>query len=346
MSLRVVPPFPVVLRLSDTVTPSSLEITLKPLRDVVAGRDRSLPRSQAMDLLMASDFPNKHRDFQAVLENENESSAYRYLAALYLCQINTPLALRILVDNIHIREERVLAGIMKSLGRIGDRKALEAISSAKEYATGFAAIQANFAATLISHRLGLKGEEVLVPEPGQYLELPAADAQPVRLSPANDKEAEFCLRCLKSQPFGIEFTENHMYQVQCEQHLWMIVFNVDFAGAGAVTLVKKRKAFPAVIAGKSEQTGLYTVALLVLTSPAKTTSGVNIHIHRSDGDLMFTGNLKVRKNRSEFFIASVARSGVFPLRIEAIFEDGRLEFQTALSGVAAHAKREPILETE
>jgi hypothetical protein len=322
------------------------QVSMKQLRDVVVGRNRSLLRSQAMELLMTSNAPNKLRDFRTLLENENESSVIRYLAALYLTQIHTPRAVSILINNIHIRDERVLAGIMKGLGRIGNRKALEAISNAKEYATGFAAVQADFAATLISHRLGLKGEEEPVPAEGEYLEVTAAGSQSIQLFPADDGEAEFCLRCLESQPFGIEFTRKLMYQIHCEQRVWMIVFNSDFAVPEALKLARNRKAFPAIIARKYERTGLYTVTFLVLTSPAKIPGAVNIHIHRSNGDLMFEGSLQGKKNGGEFFIASVISPGVFPLRIEGTFEDGRLEFQTALSGVAAHAKREPIPETD
>jgi len=80
------------------------------VRDVVIGMDASFPRSRAMALLLASDFPNKHRDYELVLQNEKESPEIRYLAAIYLGKIPTPAAMEILLKNSHIRDERVLAG--------------------------------------------------------------------------------------------------------------------------------------------------------------------------------------------------------------------------------------------
>ncbi len=43
-------------------------LALGRVRAVVAGREADIPRGMAMALLLASDFPNKHRDFQEVLE--------------------------------------------------------------------------------------------------------------------------------------------------------------------------------------------------------------------------------------------------------------------------------------
>ncbi len=83
MSFTMVPPFEYVPRLVDT-NASADKVSLKRLRDVVAGRDTTFPRSRGMALLHTTDFPNKHRDFQAVLENECESPEMRYLAASYL----------------------------------------------------------------------------------------------------------------------------------------------------------------------------------------------------------------------------------------------------------------------
>ena len=55
---------------SDTGSPS-----LRRLREIVAGKDGTFPRSRSMALLLSTDFPNKHRDFEAVLEtNERRAS--------------------------------------------------------------------------------------------------------------------------------------------------------------------------------------------------------------------------------------------------------------------------------
>jgi HEAT repeat protein len=94
------------------------KISLAQLRAAVKGRDPALPRGLAMLQLRESHFQNAHRDFEALLENENESPQIRSLAALHLGRMATPASRDILVKNIHVSEERVLLSIIQSLARV------------------------------------------------------------------------------------------------------------------------------------------------------------------------------------------------------------------------------------
>jgi hypothetical protein len=89
-----------------------------------------------MALLVASGFPNAHRDLGSVLQNEQETVGIRVLAAAHLGRIGAHAAVEILIRNSHIRDERILAVIMTALGRIGDRSALDLVLNVKEQATG------------------------------------------------------------------------------------------------------------------------------------------------------------------------------------------------------------------
>src|SRR5438874_5458304 len=108
MSTKALPPFSFVPRISERVNGGSDALSLKHLRNVVAGRKTTFSRSRAMAMLQTTDFPNKHRDFEAVLENEKESSDIRSLAAISLGKIATAAALAILVKNLNVTDERVL----------------------------------------------------------------------------------------------------------------------------------------------------------------------------------------------------------------------------------------------
>lgn len=180
MSLEIVPPFDISLTDSGKLALNPDQLSL--VRNVIAGTDTSFPRTQAISLLRTSVVPDKYRDFQQLLENEHEDPSVRYLAARSLGRINTPEAVEILINNSQIRDEYVLAGVMLALGRIGDRNALEAISRVKESATGLAASQAEFAAALISHRLGLEGNDLPIPNSSEYLELPNSAASSFQIT--------------------------------------------------------------------------------------------------------------------------------------------------------------------
>lgn len=346
MSLKMVPPFDFVPRMVEATNANADKVSLKRLRDVVAGRDSTFPRSRGIALLQTTDFPNKHRDFEAVLQNERESLEVRYLAASYLGKIDSPAAMEILINNSHVRDERVLTGVMKALGCIGNQSALDAIATARKRATGSAALQAEFAATLIAHRLGLEERDLSVLDTTEHLKLDPHCARPFRITRADAADAEFCLRSLAGQPFGIEFSEHPMYQARCGRNSWMILLNRDFFGdKNGVKTLGKRKAFLGVIAVRSEVTRLYSVAYLMLTSPSKHEDAVSMKIYRTNGRLTYSGTARVAGNGAELSIRALPHPGAIAIQIDGTFEDGRLAIRTALStSFVQIKKREPIEE--
>lgn len=341
MSVRMRSPFKVMLRLDEARAIDPEKVSLKQLRDVVAGRDMNFPRPRAMDLLQVSDFPNKHRDFEAILENEHEPSDIRYLAAVNLWRINTPNALEILIKNSQVCDERVLEGIMMALGRIGGRSALNAVLKVKKNAQGRAALQAKFAADLISYRLGLNGNELQVPDEKDYMKLPSENTYSFQFTPAKYEDSELCLRSLAHQPFGIEFSEHPMYQMRCGRNDMIMLFNREFISQNAVKKLTERRSFLGVIAIKSEESQLYSTTLLVLTSPTRQSDKVNILIYRSTGDLAFGGIAEVKNSRAVFSIRTISRPGASPIKVEGVFEDGKLEIENALSSSFAQKRRQP-----
>lgn len=339
MSLKIVPPFDWVARVSDSVDGNTDKLSLKRLRNIVAGRDTTFPRSRAMFFLQATDFPNKHRDFEAVLRDENETAEIRYLAAIYLGKIATPAATAILVENSHVCDEHVLAGVMKALGRIGDESALEAISEVNRRTNGPAATQAEFAATLIAHRLGLKECGSTGPHARNHLDVDLHCARPFRINRADHADTELCLRSLADQPFGIEFSERSTYQVRCGRNASMILFNRDFVDESGVDGLASRKAFLGVVANRSEESRSYSIEYLILTSPIKQKNGVDILLHRTNGKLAFGGSGQVSGNCLAFSIAAVSQAGAFGVKIEGTFADGRLSMESALAERSIQVKK-------
>jgi hypothetical protein len=318
--------------------------TIRQIRNNVLGIDESISRAQAMMLLIASDFPNKHRDLQKVLENENELDSMRYLAAINLGKINTPVALEILISNSQISHVRVLEGIVIALGRIGGKSALDVVSRVRNhYQTGFIASYANFAASLISYRLGLDGNELPFPTEDKFLEVSPNASRQFPISRARENEAEFCLRCVAYKPFGIEFSEEHMYKIHMKRTPWMILFNSDFVGhPDSVQRMRSRKAIWGAIAKTNVESKLYHIAYLLLTSPSKESNIVNILIHRTNGDLIFGGKMQLKCNRSKFIIRTLDRPGALPVHIEGEYADDRLEFNKLLTSLYIQKRQEVV----
>jgi hypothetical protein len=336
MSVKIVPPFKLALRLPEDGTLDPDEIGLEKLRDVVAGKDTSFPRRAAMALLLTSDFPNKDEDFAAVLEDEQVPGRIRYMAAVMLAKVDTRAAQDILIRNLRIRDERVCAGVLIGLGRIGDSAALEALAHLKDDSK-----PARFAATLIAHRLGVEGHDAPVPDDSDLLGLADSAARPMQWQRPDPADIRFCLRSLTSDPFGIAFAQEPVYQVRCGGRELMVLFNRELVAQDTIKWMRERKTLAGVVALRNETNGLYSVSLLILTSPSRKTEGFNLMLYQTNGALAYAGRASVGVNSTEFSIRALSRPGAFPIRFEGTLQDGRVEIKTALSALFVQSLRRP-----
>ena len=344
MTMYFPPPFKVTPRLRETSSRNPDEVSLRRLREIVAGREEvpDFPRTSAIHLLAFSDLPTRHRDLEAVLENEREPENLRRVAANHLGKINTPAAIQILVENISTGSQQVLAGILKALGRVGGTAELEAVLKAKEYATGHAAQQAAFAAALISHREGLAGNELPMPDEGSYLKIPEGAAR-LEVTRAAPSDAEMCLRSLASQPFGIEYAEQSIYQLRCVKTVLMILLNRKFAGSEAMAKAAERKALPCVVATRNEETGSYSVSFLLLSKPARVKGEIDLLVTRSTGDPVLAGTARTHGDRAEFHLRAISRPGAVGIELAGAFAGGKLEFTNARSALVVQVpKSQPL----
>jgi hypothetical protein len=298
-----------------------------------------------MGLLLASDFPNKHRDFQQVLENGDEPPEIRYLAAIQLGWIHTSASREILLANAYIRDSQVLAGIAKALGRNGDQSALSILSRVAENASDFTASAAKFAASLITHRLGLGGHDLTAE--ADYLDLPQGEKvrRTLRVDRAHESDIQFCLKSLVFQPLGIEFADRPAYQVLCGSRMWLILFNRNFAGPGSVSQLLARKALLMSVSARNQETGPFSLRFLVLTRPVAETGRIDILICRPNGDAIMGGQAQVKADQAQFSVRAVSRPGAAAVLIAGHFQHGDLAIETALSSaVVVRPKRQPIDE--
>jgi hypothetical protein len=340
MSLRIRPPFPVVRTISDRTDIDPDDVSLQRLREVVAGRATGYQRLAALRLLEQSDFPNKHRDFEALLANEGELPSIRRQAAISLGNVNTPAAHDALVRHLVIADARVFAAIVASLGRIGDRSALERLRAIRGDAPPRAMMAVEMAVSLIAHRLRLDGDESMPSHHETYVEASPDELRPFHVSHADRAESELALRSLQATPYGVEFAESHIYYVRCGRMAWTVLFNQQFVEQDAVRQLAARKAFAVLVAMKDIQGGRYSPALVVLTTP-NGEGAIDLVVRHTHGHIAFRGTATIRDDRAEFVLRAVSGPGAFALEMAGSYESGRLEMHNALSGVRVRDRRTP-----
>jgi hypothetical protein len=305
--------------------------TMEELRDNVAGRSNTIPRTTAIKILSGSSIPNKHKDLEMLLQNNNEPSTIRFLAATGLGRIGDSAAKEILNQSITSEsDEQVLAAMANALGRIGDEYSLNQITQAKQRMTAdFAASKAQFAISLISYRLGLEGNDIPFPNEDDFLDTPT-DAFQMEISEASEEEIKICKLSLVTEPFGIELADRPAFQIKYDMGVGMALLNRDIVGEQGVQLLSQRKALVGVFADKTEEYGTYSVSYLVFSSPNQRSGEINLIATRPDGIVVSAGKARIIEPENiEFSIRAVSQLGVFAMVIEGIIQNRNLQIKTA-----------------
>jgi hypothetical protein len=324
--------------------PAASSGDLRQIRDAVRGRSSEIPRTAAIEQLVASGYPNAHDELRALLEDESAPTRIRHLAAVSLPRTDRIAAERILVQALRPTDTVILTGVLRALGQIGGREALDAIERVLPDTSGAARKHAEFAVLLITHRLGIDGHEPPRAAPPELLEqTPGADGR-IRVRQALSAEAERTLLSLGARPYGLELATDPMYEFRCDRCSGMILLNRELTGADALATLRKRKAIFAIGALRNRSLGTYSAAALVLTSPDVSGGTIHVAIYLTSGDRIFVGEAPVRNEVATWTLRAVRRLGAFPFRADGQFEKGRLLIRSAASGrhVVHQAAPEPV----
>lgn len=326
-----------------------MSVTLSPpkklsnqrIRDVVLGRDTTLPRSVGFQALLRSGRKDKVRLLGRVLENEKEPARVRSLAAATLTQVPSPSIERVLIRaSEQTKDEQVLTALARTLGRVGSPKALDAVERISRRTSGVAAAQAEFAAALLAHRFDLPGHELPGVAELPVQDVPAAGAHDVSVRRAGKREAAAALEAIRSERFGIELSPRALYEARGARDRWVVALNEEVTRAKGIATLLRRKTLVGLLAHKHEEDGRYATAFLILTAPAPG-KGVEVKAHRVDGPPAFVGRAEPDAGGMRFSIRSVARPGIFPLAVDGRLENGDLTIEMARVGARVPQRRSP-----
>ena len=317
------------------------DINTNRLRNFIFGNDISLSREKAVSLLLASNYQDKLIDCKILLESPKESVNVRYAAAISLGDINSPLSRDILLKNTDIQDKQVLEGVILSIGRAGDEKSIDAVLKVAKTNSGHIAKQAKFAASLISYRLGLDGNEL--PSASQIGILTVqSDSRSIQITPTEEDSLRRCFLSLKDNIFGITLSDSPSYQLKLGKEDNIILLNSDILNNGGIKILFEKKAILGVVGQYNEETGEYYLGYLILTSPTSKGKHIDILFARPHGKISFGGTASIDDNNEiEFTIQSLSEVGIFPLKIEGIIHDNKLQIKNAEFS-AYRTKREPV----
>lgn len=265
--------------------------------DIVLGRNRSFPRTLAMNLLPKSGLRGAEGLLAQVLMNGGEQSPYRRLAAANLLRMNTPRSHEALVRAAEtVNDDRTLLSVVKALGRVGGREDLGKVTAIRDRATGILKTQASFAATMISYRFGMEGN--VLPAPTRLARLPAGPRLPLQFRKPPQQEIDLFNRTMAEEPCGIEWAAQSLQTFQCPGGHWMIALNNEVFAGDALQLLGGRKTMLGVLAAKREEDERYSPSYFLFSHPHE--RGIQLTLTRVTGDLAWAGTAEAarREKRS------------------------------------------------
>ena len=299
--------------------------------------DQSPPNvGDAIEVLASSQFPNRHRDLERVLNDSKASSRLRMRAALALARSDREAAREILRSAVDIEDAIVLNGVLRALGMIGGADELTSIERVMPSLKGRTRDQAQFARTLIAHRLGRSDAIPDAPAEGKVLEPAVNCGRRVHTRVARPGTIERTLSSASSL-YGIEVDEQALVEYSCERSSGAILLNRDLRKAPE--LLRKRPALVGLEARRNRSSGDYSVSYVILSKPVGDAIEVNVHL--TNGTRVFTGRAEVRGDVVSWTVRAIQRPGAFPFRASGILANGQLKIESAEAGLRVEQKLKP-----
>ena len=277
------------LRPADRITESQPggESILGRARSALAGGASPFSAAEAIEVIASSSFANRHRDLELVLTDSGAPSRVRMRAAMALARCEREVARDVLQAAVKIEDQVVLVGVMRALGMVGGSEALQAIDDVIRKLDARARNQAEFARTLIAHRLGRPDAHGPYAPAGNLLE-PAADSgRRLRIRPARPSAVERLLTSTGSSLYGIEVDDEAVLEYSCDRASGAILLNRALTKRDAINELRARPAILGLEARRDLASGEYSVSAVILTAPSG--DAVDIAVHLTNGTLLFTG---------------------------------------------------------
>lgn len=302
------------------------------LRELVAQRterpsDASL--SRAIGALAVRDPSAETATILAAFaHDERETPVDRAVAAASMRLVATSEAREGLMALLDTPEPTVRVEAIKSLGCIGDEAALRALERAEPTSEGAEGRQLAFARALIAHRLG---------QPSTHLPFRAGVA---RRAGRPDQLIDLSLRRVRPQTtaaelqrmtgsdYAISLSERVGFALRAGRARWSVFVNGGLTEGGGVfarsSRIFERPWITALLARIDERTKTSAVQYVVLSDPEPNLA--RIMVVRTDGELVYSGELTRPRGLLSFVVRDVARKGTAPTNVRGHLTSRGVEF--------------------
>lgn len=287
-----------------------------------------LTRPLALALLGRKAYPQKIRDLERLLMDEEEVPRLRAMAGQLLGQSDKPSAARALERGLGVKDDLALRGVLQGLELAGGKtvpKSLRHLSRRK----GLVGRLAARTAALLGHRLGLQGTTPAAPG-AATLRVDPKRAAAIVMQPARGRRVTEALRKLADATPALRLASAGAMTVDCVDHSYLLLFQEDVLH-DSLDRLATRRALAAVVAEREELEGdHWAVRYQLLTEPLST-GAIRLRLVTGRGTPVFTGIAKLKGERATFTLRALDRAGGVAIDIRGRYEAGRLGIDHARS---------------
>ena len=280
-----------------------------------------LTRPLALALLGRKAYPQKVRDLERLLMDEDEMPRLRAMAGQLLGQSGKPAAARALERGLAVKDELALRGVLQGLELAGGKtvpKSLRHLSRRN----GLVGRLAARTAALLSHRLGLQGATSASPR-AATLRVDPKRATAIVMQPVRGRRVTEALRKLAGGAPALRLSGAGAMTLNCVDHSYLFLFQEDVL-QGSLDRLTTRKALAAVVAEREELEGEHWAVRYQLLTEPLSPGAIRLRLITGRGTPVFTGIAKVKGERATFTLRALDRPGGVAIDIRGWYEAGRL----------------------
>ena len=302
---------------------------LQELKEIAMGKIPQISRGdrvKALSAIARIGAAEECKILSKIIADEKEEVDLRAVAAANLSLLPPEDAERELITHLNVENELVQAKIIRSLGCIGSKKAIEALDRIFQAPSDFIKKEIAFAKTLISYRFGLDRDTLpFVPGADRKLEA-RSDAINFIIKQIGKDGLMNYLQSFEGSNYGIEVSENIGFKVECGGRVtFLFLLNKKYDHHILSSIIEKKVLF-GLLARYIEERDTYTTQSLVLSSPYDRHT-LDIIVCRTDGEPLFSGRGYIKESTMTFSITDIERPGTLPCQITGRLTDESLEFQ-------------------
>jgi hypothetical protein len=263
----------------------------------------------------------RHEIFRAVLADPGQSVAAKKTVVAQLGREDLAQNQELLLRHLDVKDASVFAGVVQSLGQIGNEQALERLEKTAEPDNTAARRALEFARSFLAYRWRLDSNLIATPPGAAVVEV--TDGIPIEAARAGTKTVRKALQDAKKELPAVRLAEQGAVKLTCRSTELLLVFTDEFWQPRSLATLRDRSALPVVLLKNGLSLERYFLAQYFFTHPSEGGRQVALLGTRPGGELTYVGSVESSEKEVTFTVRSLSSRYVPAIEVEGRYDPGR-----------------------